>query len=199
MKNVIIISLVIVGALVVALLANKLPDTVPSPSNSVSRSNSQTALQGMIGKPASDFTLPSTTGRPVTLSSLRGKNIILFFSEGIACYPACWNQIAALKNSPELEKRNTLAFSIVPDSANSWQQAIKKMPELAAAAILLDTDKKVSTQYGMLSVASSMHRGSVPGHSYVIADKDGVVRYVKDDVQMGIRNDELFAQIDKLQ
>ena len=32
-----------------------------------------------VGSPAPDFTLPSTAGNPVTLTSLRGKNVLLAF------------------------------------------------------------------------------------------------------------------------
>jgi peroxiredoxin len=32
-----------------------------------------------IGSPAPDFTLPSTSGQTVTLSALRGKNVLLAF------------------------------------------------------------------------------------------------------------------------
>ncbi|EKD96428.1 MAG: hypothetical protein ACD_24C00052G0001, partial [uncultured bacterium] len=32
---------------------------------------------------------------------------------------------------------------------------------------------------------------------YVVIDKDGVVKFIKDDVQMGIRNNELAAALEK--
>lgn len=192
-------GLILVGitaiALAAGLLLGRLPDSASEPN---STSSAPDSLQSMIGKPANDFSLPSTTGQPVTLSGLKNKNVILFFNEGIGCYPACWNQIAALKPSDDFSKRNTVALSIVPDSADSWQQANKKMPELTQATILLDTDKQVSAEWGMLSLPSSMHRGTLPGHSYVIVDKEGIVRYAKDDAQMGVRNKELLEEIDKI-
>ena len=72
------------------------------------------------------------------------------------------------------------------------------MPELSTATVLLDTDKQISIAYNMLSLPSSMHKGQLPGHTYVVIDKDGIVQYVKDDVQMAVRNQELIAEIDKL-
>ncbi|MEK7064769.1 MAG: hypothetical protein AAB973_04150, partial [Patescibacteria group bacterium] len=59
-------------------------------------------------------------------------------------------------------------------------------------------DRKVTTVYGVLTTASSMHRGQYPGHSYVIIDKDGVVRFVWDDPQMAVRNKEILAEVDKI-
>jgi len=45
---------------------------------------------------------------------------------------------------------------------------------------------------------SSMHRGQFPGHTYVLIDKQGIVRFIKDDVQMAVRNKELIAEVNKL-
>ena len=43
-----------------------------------------------------------------------------------------------------------------------------------------------------------MHKGQFPGHTYLIIDKEGIVRFIKDDVQMAVRNDELKAELEKL-
>ena len=131
------------------------------------------------------------------LSSLRGKNVILFFNEGVMCYPSCWNQITALNNDKTLNNTNTVSLSINVYSTGKWEEAVTKMPELADATVLLDTNRTVSQLYGVLNVPSSMHKGQFPGHSYVVIDKDGVVKFVKDDVQMGIRNNELAAALEK--
>ena len=75
---------------------------------------------------------------------------------------------------------------------------IKKDPKLGSATVLLDTDKKVSQSYGVLTVASSMHRGQYPGHTYVIIDESRVIRYEYDDAQIGVRNYELLSELSKL-
>lgn len=49
----------------------------------------------------------------------------------------------------------------------------------------------------MLKTSSSMHYGSLPGHTYVIIDKEGMVRHVFDDPNMSIHNDQLVAEISK--
>ena len=43
-----------------------------------------------------------------------------------------------------------------------------------------------------------MHRGQFPGHTYIIVDKDGVVRFLLDDADMRIRNKELLKELDKI-
>ena len=69
---------------------------------------------------------------------------------------------------------------------------------MAAATILFDSAKNVSKTYGVLALPSSMHRGQFPGHTYLIVDKEGTIRFIKDDPQMAVRNDELKAQLAKV-
>src|SRR3990167_4539968 len=157
--------------------------------------NAKGPLDAMVGKPAPEFSLSSYDGKQFILSQQRGKKVILFFNEGIMCYPACWNQMAALGTDSKLNSEQVVAVSIVNDHADQWSQALKKMPELGKGMILLDTDKKVSKMYDMLYLPSSMHRGSMPGHTYLIIDQNGIVRYTLDDPKMGIQNPELIKQL----
>lgn len=160
--------------------------------------NSSDSLSSMVGKPAPDFSLQDQNGKLFKLSDMRGKKVVLFFNEGIMCYPACWNQMASLGADSKLNSKQVVSASIVNDQADQWTQALKKMPELGKGTILLDTDKKVSQKYGMLSLPSSMHRGSMPGHTYLVIDESGIVRYTFDDPQMGIRNGEIIKEVDKI-
>lgn len=156
-----------------------------------------TVFDSLLGKPAPDFTLESYDGKKISLSSLRGKKVVLFFNEGLMCYPACWNQIAAFSKDSELLQR-AVVLNINVDPKKDWAQAIAKMPELAGATVLLDGDRKVTGTYGVLTTASSMHRGQYPGHSFVVIDRDGVVRFAWDDPQMAVRNKEILAEVDKI-
>ncbi len=155
-------------------------------------------LAAMLGQAAPDFSLPSYDGKLFTLSRQRGKKVVLFFNEGIMCYPACWNQMAALGADPKLNSDVVVTASIVNDQASEWTQAIKKVPELGKGMILLDTDKRVSKMYDMLYLPSSMHRGTMSGHTYLIIDQNGVVRYTLDDPKMGIQNDVLANELAKI-
>lgn len=152
----------------------------------------------LLGKAAPDFTLESYDGKKYTLSSLKGKNVILFFNEGLMCYPACWNQIAAFGKDTELANK-VVILNITADPVDNWKQAVNKMPELASATVLFDSNRQVSTAYGVLTLTSSMHRGQFPGHTYVIIDKQGIIRLTKDDEQMAVRNKELLTEVGKLQ
>ena len=154
-------------------------------------------LNNLVGQPAPIFSLRDINGTEFSTQNLKGKNIALFFNEGLMCYPACWNQIVALATDSRLNSADTVALSVVIDPVSDWQSAIQKMPDLGKATVLFDDAKSVSRAFGMLTVKSSMHYGSYPGHSFVLIDKQGVIRFIFDDPNMGIDNDRVDAELQK--
>lgn len=156
------------------------------------------AIGDLLGKPMPQFSLRDRNGVEYSSENLKGKNVVLFFNEGLMCYPSCWNQIVALAQDTRFQNENMMVFSVVTDNPNDWQQAITKMPELGYAKVLFDTSRTVSRPLGMLTTNSSMHYGSLPGHSYILIDKQGIVRYVYDDPRMAINNNIIFDELQKL-
>ncbi len=152
----------------------------------------------LVGNPAPKFSLQDRNGITYSSDDLKGKNIVLFFNEGIMCYPACWNQMVALATDGRFQAPDIAVFSVVTDSPNDWQSAVTRMPDLGKANVLFDASRSVSRAFGMLAAPSSMHYGSYPGHSFVVIDKQGIVRFVFDDPNMGIDNDMVFADLQKL-
>ncbi|MFZ3077382.1 MAG: peroxiredoxin family protein [Candidatus Aenigmatarchaeota archaeon] len=169
--------------------ANKISDSPPTGKFLFSQA---------VGQKAPDFSLEGIDGKITKLSDYKGKNVVLFFNEGSMCYPACWDQMAEFGNDERFSSNNAATFSILVDSKSEWQKIIAQVPKLEKAKILFDTSKSVSKSYDVLSLSSSMHRGSFPGHTYFIIDKEGVIRYTLDDIQMAIRNDKLASEIAKL-
>ncbi len=159
---------------------------------------STAALDALVGKVVPDFSLSDRDGKVYSKDNLKGKNVILFFNEGLMCYPACWDQIAQLASDSKLNNSDTVVLSVVVDPVKDWQRAIDKMPELAKATVVFDTNKEVSNKFGVLVAPSSMHFGSLPGHTYVVIDKEGIVRHVYDDPRMAIHNNQLLDELTKL-
>jgi peroxiredoxin Q/BCP len=155
-------------------------------------------LADLVGKPAPDFSLNDRNGAPYTKDEFRGKKVVLFFNEGLMCYPACWNQIVALSADPRLNTEDTVALSVVVDPPAGWEDAVRQMPALVDARVAFDTGAATSAAFGTLTTPSSMHYGQLPGHTYVVMDPDGVVRHVFDDPNMGIHNDALAEELAKL-
>ena len=151
-----------------------------------------------VGQKAPDFELESIDGTLIKLSDYLGKNVVLFFNEGSMCYPACWDQMAELGNDSRFGTDNTVAFSIVTDPKSQWLDIVNKSTNLTKSKIIFDTSRSVSEAYDVLNLNSSMHPGSLPGHTYYVIDKDGIIRFTLDDPNMALANDKLISEIEKL-
>ena len=200
-----VVTGVIVGTLIWGVSRNgggelATPETpaVDMHGNPLSANIPTTSLNELVGKPAPEFALADINGKIYSSGELRGKNIIIFFNEGLMCYPSCWEQMVTFVRDDRLNQEDTVVLSVVVDSPEEWQGAIRQMPELAGALVVFDDDTAVSRQFGMLTTESSMHKGLFPGHSYVLIDKEGIVRYVLDDPSMRINNDKLVTELGKL-
>ena len=180
--------ILIAGGIILAV-GNYSPEETP---------NEKFSFKQAIGKQAPDFSLEGIDGKTIKLSDYKGKNVVLFFNEGSMCYPACWDQMAALGNDERFNAENLAAFSIVVDPKSEWEKIVKETPGFDSAEILFDTTKAVSRAYDVLSLRSSMHPGSFPGHTFFIINKEGIIRYVLDDPSMAIRNDMLISELSKL-
>ncbi len=174
------------------------PDADASKGSSADSAQTASSLDELVGKPAPKFSLTDINGKEYSTENLKGKNVVLFFNEGLMCYPACWNQIAKFGSDSRFNSNDTIALSIVLDPKKDWSEAIAKMPELAAAKTLFDDGGYAARAFNVLKLPSSMHYGLLPGHTYVVIDKAGIVRYVFDDPRMAIRNDDIFAKVQTL-
>jgi len=158
----------------------------------------ETIFKSLQGKVAPDFNLISFDGREVKLSDYKGRKVVLFFSEGAMCAPSCWDQMKAFSGDSYFGKNDVAVLTIVVDDKKTWGDAVNQDAALKNGIVLLDVDKKVSQAYGALTVASSMHRGQYPGHSYVVLDKEGLIRNIFDDPNMGINNLEIKETLNKI-
>jgi hypothetical protein len=80
-----------------------------------SRDGARQGSSQQVGAPAPGFTLTDTGGRRVSLGDYRGRDVVLYFSEGVGC-EGCWYQMAELeKHQGDLDK---LGLTVLPVVVN---------------------------------------------------------------------------------
>jgi peroxiredoxin len=122
-----------------------------------------------IGAAAPDFTLPSTAGRDVTLSSLRGKNVLLAFFP-LAFTSVCTSEMCEF--SEDYAQYGSASTEVLPISVDSIPTLKEfKSKERLSVDLLSDFKREVSRKYGVLLDSFFSAR------AYFLLDKSGVVRW----------------------
>ncbi len=148
------------------------------------------------GTVAPDFSLNSTTGKTISLSDYRGKNVMLFFNEGVMCAP-CWQEISRLERfKNDFAQLNTVIIPISVDDQKTWNPIIQE--ERITTPILIDSDRKVSEAYKVLKTPSSMHDDR-PGHTYIHIDPSGKIHSAADFPNMNVPTNVLLQHIEQYQ
>jgi peroxiredoxin len=125
-----------------------------------------------VGQTAPDFTLGSTAGSDVTLSSLRGKNVVVFFFPK-AFTGTCEKQISGHGQSIKaFQDLNAEVFGISTDQTPA-QQAFAKQCSDVTFSLLSDFRHRVVNAFGVARA-----EGGVPNErATFVIDKAGVVQY----------------------
>lgn len=147
----------------------------------------------VIGTEAPDFTLPSTAGASVTLSSLRGKVVLLAFFP-LAFTSTCTAEMCAFSDDyARFEEAGSVVLPISVDSVPTLKEF--KAKERMTVDLLSDFKREVSRLYGTL-----LEDKFFSTRAYVLIDRRGVVRWAHEESQLGHRreNDELLQQIQAL-
>jgi peroxiredoxin Q/BCP len=99
-----------------------------------------------IGDKAPDFTLPSSSGKSVKLSDLKGKNVVLYFYPKDDT-PGCTKEACAFRdNLPKFGEMDAVILGVSKDSLDSHEGFIKKYG--LNFTLLSDEDLKVNNLYG---------------------------------------------------
>lgn len=98
------------------------------------------------GQKAPDFTLESSEGGKVKLSSLRGKKVVLYFYPRDNT-PGCTREACAFRDGlARLRRRGAVVLGVSTDSLASHEKFAGKYD--LNFPLLADTDKKVVEKYG---------------------------------------------------
>ena len=148
------------------------------------------SAQNSAVRPAPSFTLPATSGKTISLASYRGRNLVLYFNEGVGC-DACFYQMREFEqHAAQLTKAGITILPIVMNPASQIR------PELAAFGLhtpyLIDATGAVSRAYGALG--KGMHAG-LPGHGFVLIDASGTQRWYGEYPTMYLPTAALLAQV----
>ena len=146
------------------------------------------------GKPAPDFTLVSDSGEAVTLSSLRGAPVVLYFYPKDDT-PGCTAQACGIRDSwGEFEERGAVVLGVSPDNETSHVKFKRKYG--LPFTLLADEDHAVSEAYGVWvekSMAGKTYMG-VERSTFVI-DADGDVAKVMRRVKPDTHVDDVLAAL----
>jgi peroxiredoxin len=146
-----------------------------------------------IGEPAPDFTLPATSGSDVTLSALRGSNVVLAF------FPLAFTSVCTAEfcdftaGVGQFQGVNAKVFGISVDAIPSLKEFRKKYD--ITVDLLSDFKRDVCRRYGTLMEDRFFSR-----RAYFIVDRKGTLRWshVEAETRFKRENSELLDQLSRV-
>ncbi len=134
-----------------------------------------------IGSKAPDFTVNDQDGKPVKLSTLRGKKVVLYFYPKDMT-PGCTTESCNLRDNYEtLVKQGYEVLGVSTDTEKSHQKFIVK--EKLPFRLLADVDKAIHEAYGTW-IEKSMYGRKYMGTARVtfIIDEAGAIEDIIEKV-----------------
>jgi thioredoxin-dependent peroxiredoxin len=122
-----------------------------------------------IGTPAPDFSLSDESGRVVTLSALKGKNVVLVFYPGDDT-PGCTRQLCEFRDRWDvLHDRGIEVFGVNPQSAAAHARFRAKFQ--FPFPLLVDKSRQVAKLYEA--------NGLIVKRTVYLIGPDGVIRFAR--------------------
>ena len=146
-----------------------------------------------VGSAAPDFTLPSTAGSAVSLSALRGKNVLLAFFP-LAFTSTCTRELCDMRDDwDQFATADTVVVPISVDSTPTLKEFKSKYA--MRSDFLSDFKREVARQYGVL-----LEDRFYANRAYFLIDRAGTLRWVHVEEHPGEKrsNAELLEQIKAL-
>lgn len=146
------------------------------------------------GDVAPDFTLSSDAGEPVTLSSLRGRPVVLYFYPKDDT-PGCTTQACGIRDAyGEFERAGAVVLGVSPDDVGRHVKFKQKYG--LPFTLLADTAHEVSERYGVWGEKRYLGRTylGVKRTTFVVAP-DGSVAKVLHDVKPAAHADDVLAAL----
>ena len=149
------------------------------------------------GQKAPDFTLAGGDGSQVSLASLKGKPVVLYFYPKDDT-PGCTKEACAFRDTQSrLRKAGAVVLGVSPDSVASHQKfgAKYKLP----FTLLSDPDKAIAKKFGAYG-EKVMYGKKVVGmiRSTFVIDAEGVVRKVFPKVRVDGHAEQVLQALQEL-
>jgi peroxiredoxin len=130
-----------------------------------------------IGQVAPDFTLYDSTKNKITISDMKGQNVLLLFFP-LAFTSTCTAELCSIRDNISFYNNvNAKVFGISVDSLHTL--AKYKADQNLNFTLLSDFNKDVSSLYGSIYEMFNYNMKGVSKRSAFVIDKDGNVRYAE--------------------
>jgi alkyl hydroperoxide reductase subunit AhpC len=159
-------------------------------------------MKVQVGQPAPDFTAQAVVNgqfEPISLSSYRGKNVVLFFWPLDFTF-VCPTEIVAFQEAlPKFTERNTVVLGVSVDSQYThlaWQNTPRAAGGLGRVdfPMISDLTHEISENYGVL-----LENAGVALRGLFLIDKAGNARpMLINDLPLGRSVDEALRMVDAL-
>ncbi len=148
-----------------------------------------------VGDKAPDFALPDADGKKVSLSSFKGKRVVLYFYPKDDT-PGCTVEACGFRDmGGEFEKRGAAIIGISPDDEKSHAKFAGKYG--LPFTLLADVGAKIAQKYGVW-VEKESYGGKYMGiaRTTFVIGKDGKVEKVFEKVKPEGHNNEVLSWLD---
>ena len=107
-----------------------------------------TSMLPVIGRPAPDFSLPSTTGENISLKQFKGKKTVVLYFYSKDETPGCTREACDMRDKyEEFEKNNVVVLGVSNDDMETHNRFREK--QSLPFPLLADTDASVSKMFGV--------------------------------------------------
>jgi peroxiredoxin len=147
------------------------------------------------GDRAPDFTLPSTSGKDVTLSALLKEGNVLLAFFPLAFTSTCTTELCAFtEDVDQFKTSNVTVLPISVDSTASLREFKAKYQ--MSSDLASDFKREVSRRYGIL-----LEDRFYSARAYFLIDRQGIVRWSHVEANPSHRreNSEILARINELE
>jgi peroxiredoxin Q/BCP len=144
------------------------------------------------GQDAPDFTLPNQDGEPVSLASLRGQRVVLYFYPK-ADTPGCTTQACGVRDrQADYDAAGAIVLGVSPDPVRAVKRFHDKQD--LSFTLLADEDHAVAEAYGVWA-EKSMYGRTYWGNERTtfVIDADGKVVEVLEKVKPKTHDEQVLA------